>query len=295
MAICGWGLPACCCHPAVAGGFTYADLRGELSTHLALQALFTESPVHEPLLQAFPFPSTLGEMTLHPLSQACVFIYSSCGKWVFPPLLWSFPPTAVFTSFPAPGCWVMCCCSCQLACLFTAHMGGGSSPLSCGVFLPPPLSQAILLLVAGRAPVSAGASPARPGLFIYSSGKDSPLPLFRAQGSPPSLPRVFVVLIAYYSVSLFSPSGDWSFQVAMLIWPRDVCGSTAYHLAHLVCIFPSHLSAGDWQPRGPPGFSVQREVEMLCAWWRCGGVKVLPLLSGLACKVCFQHLSKISL
>jgi hypothetical protein len=24
---------------------------------------------------------------------------------VFPPLLWSFPPTATFTSFPAPGCW----------------------------------------------------------------------------------------------------------------------------------------------------------------------------------------------
>jgi hypothetical protein len=38
-----------------------------------------------PLLQAFPFPSTLGEVTLHPLSQACVFIYNSRGKWVFPP------------------------------------------------------------------------------------------------------------------------------------------------------------------------------------------------------------------
>jgi hypothetical protein len=59
-----------------------------------------------PLLQAFPFPSTLGEVTLHQLSQAGVFIYSSHGKWVFPPLLWSFPPTAAFTSFPAPGYWV---------------------------------------------------------------------------------------------------------------------------------------------------------------------------------------------
>jgi hypothetical protein len=59
-----------------------------------------------PLLQAFPFPSTLGEVTLHPLSQACVFIYSSCGKWVFSSLLWSFPPSATFISFPAPDCWV---------------------------------------------------------------------------------------------------------------------------------------------------------------------------------------------
>jgi hypothetical protein len=24
---------------------------------------------------------------------------------VFPPLLWHFPPTATFTSFPTPGCW----------------------------------------------------------------------------------------------------------------------------------------------------------------------------------------------
>jgi hypothetical protein len=59
-----------------------------------------------PLLEAFPFPSTLGEVTLHKLSQACVFIYTSLGKWVFPLLLWSFPPTATFTSFPTPGCLV---------------------------------------------------------------------------------------------------------------------------------------------------------------------------------------------
>jgi hypothetical protein len=101
-------LPAHCCQPAVAGGFIYADLRGELSTHLALQALFTQSsPVHKPLLQAFPFPSTLGEVTRHPLSQACVFVYSSHGKWVFPPLLCSFPPTATFTSFPAHDYWAV--------------------------------------------------------------------------------------------------------------------------------------------------------------------------------------------
>jgi hypothetical protein len=129
MSICGCGSPARCCQPAVAGGVIYADLRGELSTHLALQALFTQSsPVREPLLQAFPFPSTLREVTLHPLSQACVFIYSSRGKWVFPPLLWSFLPTTTFTSFPAPGCW---------ACATTPAF---SSWLICEGFpLPPPL------------------------------------------------------------------------------------------------------------------------------------------------------------
>jgi hypothetical protein len=106
--IYGCGLPARCCQPAVAGGVIYVDLWGELNTHLALQALFTQSsPVREPPVQAFPFPSTLGTVTLHLLSQACVFVYSSHGEWVFPPLLWSFPPTATFTSFLAPDCWAV--------------------------------------------------------------------------------------------------------------------------------------------------------------------------------------------
>jgi hypothetical protein len=205
MAIWGCGSPARCCQPAVAGGIIYADLRSELNTPLALQVLFTQSPVREPLLQAFPFPSTLWEVTLHLLSQGCVFIYSSCGKWVFPPLLWSFPPSTTLTSFPVPGC---------KAC--------ASAP--------------------------AGASLARPGLFIYSFRKDSHPPLFGAQGAPPSLPRVFIVLIVYYSVFLFCLDGGWSVQGAMLIWPRVVHGSTAYRLAHLVCVFPSHLGMGDWWP-----------------------------------------------
>jgi hypothetical protein len=119
MAIWGCGSPACCCQPAVAEGVIYADLRSELSTHLALQALFTQSsPVCKPLLQAFPFPSTLGEVTLHPFSQACVFIYSShgkcssplpCGVFSPPPLLQPFPLLVtghVLPLLPSPaGLW----------------------------------------------------------------------------------------------------------------------------------------------------------------------------------------------
>jgi hypothetical protein len=55
-------------------------------------------------------------------------------------------------------------------------------------------------------------------------------------------------------------------------------GVPQYREAHLVCVFPSHLGVGDWQPGGPPGFSIFCEVEILCAGWRCGGVNVLPLL-----------------
>jgi hypothetical protein len=181
--------------------------------------------------------------------------------------------------------------------MFVYNMGSGSSLLSCGVFLPPPLSQAFPLLVAGRVPhpCSRQSLSGPPGLFIYSPRKGSLPPIFGAQGAPPSFPCVFITLIAYYSVSPFSPGGGQSVQGAMLLWPRDVCGSTVYHLAHLVCVFPIFLGAGDWRhPGEPPGFSVQCEVEMLCVGWRCGGVKVLPLLSGLACKVCLQRLSKIS-
>jgi hypothetical protein len=40
MAIWGCGSPACCCQPAVAGGFIYADLRSELNIHLAAATSF---------------------------------------------------------------------------------------------------------------------------------------------------------------------------------------------------------------------------------------------------------------
>jgi hypothetical protein len=58
-----------------------------------------------PLLQGFPFPSTLGEVALHPPSPASLFIYSSHGKCPFPPLQWSFPPTATLQAFLLQGCW----------------------------------------------------------------------------------------------------------------------------------------------------------------------------------------------
>jgi hypothetical protein len=145
MAIWGCGFPARCCQPAVAGGIIYADLSSELNTPLAPQALFTQSPVRKPLLQAFPFPSTLGEVTLHLLSQASVFIYSLHGKWVFPRLLWSFPPS--ITSFPAPGCWVHNPPPPPgPACLFTVP-GRIPLPASLELRAPHPLCHVLFLLL----------------------------------------------------------------------------------------------------------------------------------------------------
>jgi hypothetical protein len=187
-----------------------------------------------PLLQAFPFPSTLGEVTLHLLSQACVYIYSSRGKWVFPLSCRVFPPPLLLQAF-------LLLIGGHVLLLLLASVLVYSSR---GRWVFPPLlwrfptsatlTSSWLLVVRSRS------LPLWPGL--------APSPFFGTWGTPPSLLCVFIFLIAYYSVSLFSPGGGRSVQGAMLVWPRDVCGSTRYHLAHLVVsVFPSHLGAGDWR------------------------------------------------
>jgi hypothetical protein len=90
-----------------------------------------------------PFQA-LGKVTLPQLSQACLFVYSSHRKWVFPPLLWSFPPTATFTSFPFPGWWVRTpapagASPAHPACLFTVP-GRFPFPQSLALRAPHPLS-----------------------------------------------------------------------------------------------------------------------------------------------------------
>jgi hypothetical protein len=65
-------------------------------------ALFTQSsPVREPLLQAFPFPSS-GKGDNTPAFSGLLVYLQFMWEVGLPPLLCSFPPTATFTSFPAP-------------------------------------------------------------------------------------------------------------------------------------------------------------------------------------------------
>jgi hypothetical protein len=119
-------------------------------------------------------------------------------------LLWSFPPIATFTSFPNPDCWACAAATAfsGRACLFTTHVGSGSFPLSCGVFLPLPLLHVFLLLVAGHVPPLLP----YPAWLVYLQFCEGfPSPPLRCSGLLPSLLRVFIVLIAYYSVSLFFP------------------------------------------------------------------------------------------
>jgi hypothetical protein len=148
--ICCCVLPACCCQSAVAEGVIHVDLCSELSTHLALQALFTQSFPVCLCYKLSPFQA-LGKVTLHPLSQACVFIYSSRGKWFFSSLLWNFPPSATLTRFPTPGCWACAPAPSRaspalLACLFTVP---GRLPFhqSSVLSVPHPLSHVSLLFL----------------------------------------------------------------------------------------------------------------------------------------------------
>jgi hypothetical protein len=158
-----------------------------------------------------------------------MFLYSSHGKWVFPPLLWSFPPSTTLTSFPAPGCW---------ACA------------------PAPTCPVCLFTVLGRIPFPQSSVLSAPHLLSHVS-------------------LLFLLLISQF---LFFPG-----------W-RSVCPGRYAALAQ-ACL---------WEYCGTAKLTLSMSSQAVWAratgaGWRYGGVKVLPLLGDFACKVCLQHLSKISL
>jgi hypothetical protein len=188
MAIYGCGLPACCCQPAVAGGFIYADLWGELSTHLALQALFTQSSVHDATATSFPLSKHTGGGDTAPAFWGwCVYLQFT---WEVGLPLSPVKFSSLCHFYRLSWSWLLGICHC-----------------SC--------------------------------LLIY-------LQFCERFSSPPSALRVP------------QPLRYMSLLFLLLIWPRVVCGSTMYCLAHLVVhIFPSCLGASVWQyPGGCPGFSL---------------------------------------
>jgi hypothetical protein len=104
MSIWCWGSPACYCQSIVAGSFIYTDLRSEFNTHLAPQALFRVHRGATATVTSFSLSKhTGGGGAAHTFSGKSVLLF----MWEvgLPPVQWSFPPTATFTSFPALGCW----------------------------------------------------------------------------------------------------------------------------------------------------------------------------------------------
>jgi hypothetical protein len=171
-----------------------------------------------------PFQA-LGKVTLHPHSQACVFIYSSCGKCIFPPLLCSFPPTATFTSFPAPDYWVVLLLL-PAAMFVYSSRGKWVFPLLLWSF---PLSTTLTSFPApgcwACAPTPVKASPACPAYLFTVPGR-IPFPQSSALSAPH--PLSMCLYCSYCLLLSFSFFPRWGLVCprAMLLWPRLVCGST---------------------------------------------------------------------
>jgi hypothetical protein len=96
-----------------------------------------------------------------------------------------------------------CTCFLRPACLFTVHMESGSFPLSCGVFLPLPLSQAFPLLVTGHAPPT----PAGPAYLFTVLGR-IPFPQSSALSAPHHLSCVSSLFLLLITQFLFFPRGE---------------------------------------------------------------------------------------
>jgi hypothetical protein len=126
----------------------------------------------------------------------------------------------------------------------------------------------------------------------------SSLPLFGAQGAPPSLLCVFFVVIAYFSVFFsFFPgwgsvcSGGYADLAQGCLWEycmplSSPCGPHLPKLSGCWCLAavrePSWFLCLMWSG------DAMRRLEV----WRS---QILPLLSGFSCNVYLQRLSKILL
>jgi hypothetical protein len=212
--------------------------------------------VQEPLLQAFPFPSTMGKVTLHRHSRACVFIYSSCGRWVFPPLLCCFPPTTTFTSFPSPDYWVVLLLLLATMFVYSSREKWIFPPL---LWSFPPSTTLTSFPAPGcwvRTPAPARGSRTRLDCLFTVLGR-IPFPLSSALRAPHPLFRMSLLFLFLISQFLFFPWVEVSLSRGLCCsGPGLFVGVPWYRKAHLVRVFPSHLGASDWRPTGLPCFSV---------------------------------------
>jgi hypothetical protein len=197
-----------------------------------------------------PFQA-LGKVILHPRSQACMFIYSLCGRWVFPPLLCSSPPTSTFTSFPAPDYWAVLLLLPATMFVYSSHGKWVFPPL---LWSFPP-SATLTSFPAPGCWVCALLFPValRPAWLVYLQSQEGfPPPNLQCSVRPTLFPAC---LICSYCLLV-----SFSFFPVEVSLSRGLCcsgpglsvGLLQYHEAHLVCVFPSYLGAGDWRPRGPP-------------------------------------------
>jgi hypothetical protein len=227
----------------------------------------------------------------HILRPVCLFTVH-VGGGSSPPLLWSFPPIATLTSFPAPDYWAVLL-------LIPAAMFVYSSREK-WVFPPfpwsfPPSTTLTSFPAPGcwaHAPAPARASLACPACLFTVPERIS-FPQSSVLSEPHPLSHVSLLFLLIISQFLFLTWVEVSLSRGLCCsGPGLSVGVPWYREAHLVSVFPSHLGVGDWQLGALLHLTWSGDSRAL---WRCGGVKVMPLLSDYAYKVCLQRLSKISL
>jgi hypothetical protein len=193
-----------------------------------------------------PFQA-LGKVTLHSLSQACVFIYSSCGRWVFICLLCSFPPTATFTSFPAPDYWAVLLLLPAAMFVYSSHGKWVFPPL---LWSFPPSATLTSFPIPGcwaRPPLPP--EPLLPTRLVYLQFWEGfPSPNLQHSVHPTLFP---VCLYCSYCLLVsfsFFPQVEVGLSRGLCCsGPGLSVGVPQNREAHLVCVFPSRLGVGDWQ------------------------------------------------
>jgi hypothetical protein len=202
-----------------------------------------------------PFQA-LGKVTLHPCSQACMFIYSSLRRWVFPRLLCSSPPTSAFTSFPAPDYWVVLLLLPAAMFVYSSHGKWVFPPLPWSF---PPSTTLTSFPAPGcwvRAPAPTRGSLVHPACLFTVPGR-IPFPQSLALSAPHPLSCVSYLFLLLISQFLFFPRVEVSLSRGLCCsGPGLSVGVPWYREAHLVHVFPSHLGVGNWRPGGPPCFSI---------------------------------------
>jgi hypothetical protein len=173
-----------------------------------------------------------------------------------PPLLCSFPPTATFTSFPAPDYLAVLLLLPAAMFVYSSHGKWVFPPL---LWSFPPSATLTSFPAPGCwacAPAPTRASLAHPACLFTVPGR-IPFPQFSALRVPTlfcQCPYCSYCLLV--SFSFFPWVGVGLSRGLCCSGPGLSVGEPRYREAHLVRVFPSRLSTGDWRPGGPPGFSV---------------------------------------
>jgi hypothetical protein len=156
------------------------------------------------------------------------------------------------------------------ACLFTVHMGIGSSPLSCGVFLPPPLLQAFLLLITGQCccscqPPCLFTAHVGSGSSLLSCGVFLPLPLSQA------FPLLVAGCVPLLLTQPLQPGPACLFTVlGRSLFPPLWCSVRPTLFAMCLycsyCLLLSYSFVPGWRSVCPRGYAV---LAQGCLWEYC--------------------------